>query len=171
MRETTDMLATLPIGIDFTQWEIWVTPLIGLVSASLALLMGHVFFRNRHKHSLSPPDQEGPPSNTLAYGGFVERRETVRRKGKQVKVLITDAEALEEPVEGWIMDRSMGGLCLSVTRLVGTGTILSVRTANAPQTTPWVQVEVKSCRDQGGRWELGCQYLRTPPWGILLQFG
>lgn len=165
------MLANLPSGIDLTRWEIWVAPLIGLVSAGLALLMGHVYFRNRHKHTLGPPEEDAPPANPIAYGSATDRRETVRRKGRQVKVLITDAEALEEPVEGWIMDRSMGGLCLSVTQLVGAGTILSVRTANAPQSTPWVQVEVKSCRDLGGRWELGCQYVRTPPWGVLLLFG
>lgn len=165
------MLAHLPFGIDLPRWEIWVTPIIGLVSAGLALLMGHVLFGGRRRRFQPPTSEREAQPDPFAYGSATERRASVRRKGKQIKVLISDAEALEAPVEGWVMDRSLGGLCLLVYRVMEPGTILSVRAAAAPQTTPWVQIEVKSSRHQENHWEIGCQYVRTPPWGVLLLFG
>jgi hypothetical protein len=166
------MLAHLAFGIDLQHWEIWAAPAIGLGSAGLALLVGHVLLGKRRR-SFQPPVAESvaPPVDPFAYGSATERRSSVRRRGKQIKVLISDAEALEAPVEGWVMDRSMGGLCLLVYRAMEPGSILSVRTAEAPQTTPWVQVEIKNCRHNTNHWVIGCQYVRTPPWGVLLLFG
>jgi hypothetical protein len=34
-----------------------------------------------------------------------------------------------------------------------------------------VQLEVKNCRLVGSEYELGCQFVRTPPWSVLLLFG
>jgi hypothetical protein len=46
-----------------------------------------------------------------------------------------------------------------------------VRTTNAPSSVPWVQIEVKSCRMIGKEHELGCRFVRTPPWSVMLLFG
>ncbi len=165
------MLAHLAIGFDLTHWELWAAPAIGLVSAGLALLVGHALLGKRRRAFQPPTAENVAHPDPFAYGSATERRSSVRRRGKQIKVLISDAEALEQPMEGWVLDRSMGGLCLLVHQAMELGTILSVRTAEAPQTTPWVQVEIKSCRHNINHWEIGCQYVRTPPWGVLLLFG
>src|SRR5438094_1772893 len=140
------MLAHLLLGLDLSHWQIWVAPAIGLVSAGLALFVGHVLLGKRRRSFQPPASATAAQPDPFAYGSATERRASVRRKGKQIKVLISDAEALEQPTEGWVMDRSMGGLCLLVYQAMEVGTILSVRTASAPQTTPWIQVEIKSCR-------------------------
>ena len=48
---------------------------------------------------------------------------------------------------------------------------MQVRAANAPETTPWVSVIVRSCRNAGQHFEVGCEFDRTPPWNVLLLFG
>ena len=35
----------------------------------------------------------------------------------------------------------------------------------------WSQMEVRTCRQEGTAWELGCQFVRTPSWNVLLLFG
>ena len=37
--------------------------------------------------------------------------------------------------------------------------------------TPWVDVEVRMCRALKDGYELGCQFVKTPNWSILLMFG
>src|SRR5437867_9531818 len=49
-----------------------------------------------------------------------------------VPVKVTDADATAPPYEGLVLDRSTGGLCLSVPETVEPGTILSVLPAHAP---------------------------------------
>ena len=51
------------------------------------------------------------------------------------------------------------------------GGILSVRPRTAGTTVPWVQVEVRSLRQDAGFWEVGCEFVQTPPWNVLLLFG
>ncbi|HEV3261179.1 MAG TPA: PilZ domain-containing protein [Gemmataceae bacterium] len=109
-----------------------------------------------------PCPEAGPPE--------VERRETPRRR-KQIKVLVTDAEGTAEPANAWVIDRSEGGLCLSVAQEAAPGTMLGVRPAGAAPEIPWVAVEVKSCRPVENTWELGCQFLRTPSHSVLMLFG
>jgi hypothetical protein len=111
------------------------------------------------------------PANTpLPEKNGRERRSSSRRR-KQVQVLFTPAEGLESPSKGWVLDRSLGGFRLSVVQAVALGTRLSVRAANAPAKDPWVEVEVKSCRRQDHRWELGCRFVDEPSYSVLLQFG
>jgi hypothetical protein len=62
-------------------------------------------------------------------------------------------------------------LCLLLEQAVAEGATLSVKASNAPKGTIWVQVEVRNVRQKGNSWEVGCQFLRPPPWGIMLLFG
>ena len=105
------------------------------------------------------------------HGSALERRQALRRGGNPIAVLLTDVDIKAKPVSGWVVDRSTGGICVSVPEAVESGTVLCVRTANAPESVPWIQIEVKNCRPADGNWELGCQFVRTPPWSVLLLFG
>jgi hypothetical protein len=86
-------------------------------------------------------------------------------------VQVSDALALTEPVEGLVLNRSAGGLCLSLPKAVEVGTILSVRVEVAPSTIPWVQVEVKYCLPFVARWKVGCRFKEVLSEDVLLLFG
>jgi hypothetical protein len=88
-----------------------------------------------------------------------------------VAVLLSDEQAQAPPWRGHVLDRSLGGLCLLAERRAESGTVLTVRPANAPPMMPWIELEVMSCRDEENGWELGCRFVRTPPSGLLLLFG
>jgi len=51
------------------------------------------------------------------------------------------------------------------------GGTMQVRAHNAPDTTPWVTVVIRSCRNTGKHFEVGCEFDQTPPWNVLLLFG
>jgi hypothetical protein len=165
--------------IDFYGWERWVYPL--LIGLSIAL---GVFYlarqwmnrRARRQWPLPLPSRYLGGGNEASQdpfmgGAFGEKRSALRRQGNPIPIHISDATVTAEPWYGWVLDRSMGGLCLSVDSAVKIGTVLSVRPTHAPDTVPWIQIEVRRCREDGKTWELGCQFLKTPSWGILLLFG
>ncbi len=70
------------------------------------------------------------------------------------------------------MDRSMGGLRILVERPLTANQMLNVRSTDAPQTVAWVQVQVRRIEQLPDKtFEVGCQFIRTPPWPVLLTFG
>lgn len=77
----------------------------------------------------------------------------------------------DQPLEGLVLNRSKGGLQLSVDQAVPVGTVLGVRASAAADNLPWVQIRVKRCRQHGETWTLGCQFVETLPWSVLLLFG
>ena len=102
---------------------------------------------------------------------FANRRASVRRDGVPVQVLLTSPTLRTGQSGGYVLDRSTGGLRVAVTAAIPAGTVLNVRAGNAPDTVPWVTILVRSCRDTGPHYELGCEFEQTPPWNILLLFG
>jgi hypothetical protein len=157
--------------IDLSQWKEWIAPVAGLGAAIVVLLAGLLLFGRRKRVRPIMPPLPAHTADPFLHGSAAERRSSLRRGGNPVAVLISDARARSEPVPGWVVDRSTGGLCLSVSDKLTPGTVLSVRTANAPEAIPWVQVEVKNCREAGSAYEVGCQFVRTPPWSVMLLFG
>src|SRR5437773_5522255 len=109
--------------------------------------------------------------------GHKERRTNSRRYGNLVSVTITrqasrTASSAGVPaVEGWVMNRSGGGLCLLVDEEVAPGTVLTVTPHLDPTSYEWIQVEVKSCRPERKSWLLGCQFLQKLSWDDLRPFG
>jgi hypothetical protein len=156
--------------LELPPWHVWAVPLTGVVTAWLTLFAGWAFLRRRR---LGPPTvapkDAGP--DPFEHGSRTEKRTTLRRQGNPIEVLVNDAEATGEPVRAWVIDRSMGGLGLAVSEAVDVGTVLSLRPCQAPLGTPWVRVEVKTCKRARDQFEVGCQFVRTPPWSILLLFG
>jgi len=181
------MAAHFVPDFDLSQWRTWIVPVAGLTSTGLALLMGGALLRWRKRQlPLEAPSapatqlatfatQVADPSKTerdpFEHGSTKENRSSIRRRGKFVRVFISNEAALAEPTEGWVIDRSLGGLCLSVKREIPLDTILSVKAANAGEQIPWVQVHIKRCQSTGERWELGCEFVRVPSWNVLMLFG
>jgi hypothetical protein len=166
----------LALGDFNVSLEVWIAAGIGMAITAAALATGYSLLRERRRRVLAVPPVKswpacGPVRDPFVYGSAAERRAALRRNGNPTAVLLTDAEAKTEPTPGWVLDRSTGGLGLAVGEQVEPGTLLSIRTVNAPRIVPWIQLEVKTCRAEDGCWELGCQFRKTPPWSVLLLFG
>jgi hypothetical protein len=149
------------LGLPGLQW--WVIPAVGGVVGSVILFFGGWVLSRRHKAR--------PAADPLALKSSADRRGSHRRQGSSVLVDITDGDRRTEPTQGWVVDRSLGGLCLEVPSAQPSGALLNIRPADATAMVPWTLVEVRGCRQEGDRWQLGCQFVRTPPYSILLLFG
>ncbi len=149
-------------------WQTLVAPVAGLLCVGLTFALGRVFFRRR---SAPPSPERHSAPDPFEYGSPADRRSSPRRAGREIKVLISNEEAVAEPEQGYVINRSMGGLCLGFEYEIPQGTVLSVRLAQPTCDSPWLKVEVKHCVQQkDGSWELGCQFIGAPSWSLLLQF-
>jgi hypothetical protein len=100
-----------------------------------------------------------------------ERRNSVRREGAPVKVILSSPAFRNGTMSGYVTDRSTGGLRVVMEGGVAPGSTIMIRANHAPESTPWVTIIVRSCKDQGEHYELGCEFEKTPPWNVLLLFG
>jgi len=129
----------------------------------------------RRKSPLAGPPSVTPtdrPVNWDAHDtSFADRRGSVRREGAPVRVLVSSPVLRNKLEGGWVLDRSTGGLRLATVSPIAPGTVVQVRAENAPDTIPWVTIVVRSCRNNGDYYELGCEFEQTPPWNVLLLFG
>src|SRR2546427_2697019 len=104
--------------LELLHWQTWTAPVVGLTSAGLMLLLARTFLRRRNQPlPLSPPPpspskERAPLQDPFDLGSTSERRSTIRRIGRTIKVLVSNADAQAEPVRGWVCDRSIGGVCL-----------------------------------------------------------
>jgi hypothetical protein len=175
---------------DPSHWSTWVVALgIGLVSGGMVFLFGRWVMLSRRKAAFEQydydPDAEPDPGPESQSGvmeevdpyagaggsGTSDRRQALRRGGNPISVQVNDADCQGHAIRGYVLDRSTGGLCISLSAEIPAGTVLSVRTTNSPAAIPWVQVEVRNCRSVGKEWELGCKFVSSPPWSVLLLFG
>jgi hypothetical protein len=60
---------------------------------------------------------------------------------------------------------------MSVAQPAAVGATYRIVACNAPAGTPRVEVVVRRCMEIGGRYEIGCEFAETVPWGVLLMFG
>jgi len=110
------------------------------------------------------------PSDSSTAKAEGDRRSWPRRK-RALQVVLQDAGGAGDPFPAWVMDRSLGGLGLSVDQPLEEGTMLRVRRPNAPAEVPWVEIQVKSVRIKESTWEIGCQFTRSLTFDVLMQFG
>jgi len=150
-------------------WHTWAILAAGLAAALLTLWTGRFVLAQWRRRVR--PTADAPEYDPFEQGSVSERRAASRRKGNPVEVLITDADAALEPVRGWVINRSIGGLCLLMSEELAPGTLLSVKPRQGPFGTPWVQAEVRCCNKDRSGYQVGCEFLRTPPWAVLLLFG
>jgi hypothetical protein len=155
-------------------WALVIPLVAGLATTGMALVVSRLFVSVRRTPPpapAEPTDKPDPDYDPFVQGSASEQRGTLRRGGNPVAVLISQ-QGQEGPVcHGSVVDRSLGGLCLTVDDPVPMGAVLTIRAVKAPSATPGVDVEVKSCRRAKEAWELGCQFVKTPPWAVLLLFG
>jgi hypothetical protein len=114
------------------------------------------------------PEPEPTAEDDLA---AEERRADPRRKGNPVSVQVSNEKATSEPFQGWVVDRSTGGVRLLVDQEVKPNTVLSVRPTKSHPGFTWVQVKVKSCKPERSSFNLGCQFMRKLTWAEMQAFG
>jgi len=102
---------------------------------------------------------------------YADRRGAVRREGAPVQVLLSSSSLRNGVNEGYVVDRSTGGLRIVMQSAVPPGSTLQVKAVNAPDTVGFVTVIVRSCRKNPDHFEVGTEFEKTPPWNVLLLFG
>ena len=136
---------------------------------ALCVAASHWFIGRR-----SPQVATGPvnaPTEAPLWVSPTQKRQSFRRDGNPTRIQVAPAGDTSNPAIGYVLDRSTGGLGMSVDQEVAPGTILSVRPASGPDVTPWYDVEVLRCKHDGEAWHLSCKFVKTPPYSILLLFG
>jgi hypothetical protein len=121
----------------------------------------------------SPPQREplAASKNGHDNGRTKDKRRALRRGGSPVPVLVSDVETQAESIQGLVLNRSKGGLCLSVSQPIEVGRLLAVRTSNFPEDLDSVQLRVRHCKQKGDSCRLGCQFMQAYPWSVILIFG
>jgi hypothetical protein len=100
-----------------------------------------------------------------------EKRTWMRREGNPLEIQVADAARTQPPITALVLNRSRGGLLLSVPHPSDRGTNLSVRPPHAPDEEAWIHVQVRYCKQKGDCWHLGCKFTQQLPWSVLLLFG
>jgi hypothetical protein len=152
--------------------EIWISVLVGMGLGYFTLGIGWMVasaFRRRPA-PVEPPKPAAPPVMRGPEKSW-EKRGFTRRAGNAVPVVFTTSGNDDVMENGWVVDRSAGGLCLSLEKPLDVGTFLRIRPSKAQVTAPWIEIQVKSCRADEANWELGCQFVTIPPFNTLLLFG
>ncbi|MFO0804533.1 MAG: PilZ domain-containing protein [Gemmataceae bacterium] len=102
---------------------------------------------------------------------YADRRGAVRREGAPVRVLLSSTTFRNGVNDGYVVDRSTGGLRILIQSAIAPGSTMQVKAVNAPDNIGFVTVIVRSCRKNSDHFELGCEFEKTPPWNVLLLFG
>ncbi len=154
------------------QYMPYVLPATLLAIGALATLL--VVFNPRKRRSGFKLKKSQLSASQLQFhsmSSLAERRGAIRREGAPVEVLVQAPTIKNGVTNGYVLDRSTGGLRLALATAIAPGSILQVRAVHAPDTTPWVVILVRSCRQNEKHFELGVEFEKTPPWNVLLLFG
>ena len=139
------------------------------------------FFRRRQKLNLDAAALAAPSSKVVESEkaatwappeqSYADRRGAVRREGAPVRVLLSSTTFRNGVNDGYVVDRSTGGLRILIQSAIAPGSTMQVKAVNAPDTVGFITVIVRSCRKHTDHFELGCEFEKTPPWNVLLLFG
>lgn len=161
------------LAVGALDWQTLSVPAAGLAVA-LVIMGAGFFWVGRRKGKVQAPLEAAPVSapDPFLQGPQSDRRHSPRRSGQSIKISIQFVNDPKTVFEGYVMDRSMGGLRLLLERPLTLNQMLNVRSTDAPQTVTWVQVQVRRMLQLPDKsYEVGCQFVRTPPWAVLLTFG
>jgi len=156
---------------------------IGGTVALLALVIMAVSTRRRERFEFADLMAASAPTNEAATTqkkalsweppeqSYSDRRESTRREGAPVRVTLSAPTFRTSVTDGFVVDRSTGGLRIALQSSMAPGSTMQVRAVNAPDNIGYVTVIVRNCKKSGDFFEIGCEFEKTPPWNVLLLFG
>ena len=150
--------------------EYWPAILAGVIVAG-AVMIGHWVLVVRKRATQESSDPAPVSDNGWEFENPAQKRKSARRVGNPIKIHVALEGHTANATSGYVLDRSMGGLGLSLDDGFEAGTKLVVRPAGVIEMTPWYEVEVVRCQQTGEGWQVSCRFIRTPPYSILLLFG
>lgn len=158
------------LEVSLASWKMWAIPAASVVGAGFAAFVISKWVHGARPEPITEAPKPEPAPDPFVTGSSSEKRTSHRREGNPVEIVLSEKEPKTELLRGWVIDRSLGGLCLRLGCKIKKGTILSIRPKNAPLGTLWIQIEIRSCREVEGDWETGCRFVRPPSWSQLLLF-
>ncbi|MBI1832294.1 MAG: hypothetical protein HYR84_12695 [Planctomycetes bacterium] len=115
-----------------------------------------------------------PQAQPVATQKPKDQRGAARRQGNTIEVHVAALDDKANPSIGSVIDRSLGGMRLAMFHEVEVGLVLALHPVLADEMVPWVDIEVRSCKpstEMPGMFEIGCKYVKSPPYSIQLLFG
>jgi hypothetical protein len=145
-----------------------------LPGLAFVAVAGGIYWLSRPTPAVAEGPAEAAAKQPLLASKPKDQRESSRRQGNTVEVHVAPPDNKADPGVGSVLDRSMGGMRLALYHAIEAGTVLSIRPTHADDIVPWIDIEVRSCKpstEMPGRFEIGCQYVKSPPYSIQLLFG
>lgn len=96
-----------------------------------------------------------------------ERRKHLRRWGNPLDLQVSGTD-VDHAI---LVNRSEGGLGMTVKRPIMPGTAFKVRPVEAPGSVPWIGVVARHCHAAGREWFVGCRFEEEVAWDVLVWFG
>ncbi len=166
-------LSRLFIDFSFRDPAVWLALSSGFAVVLTFLFLGRrqrkpavVVVSDAAENEANPADVWLPPPKRPD-----ERRRSTRRTGVPTALQAIDPKKPKKKVNGYVLDRSSGGLRIALEKPFPTGTALQVKPVHAPAELQWITITVRNCRECNDFFELGCQFQEELPWHILLMFG
>ncbi len=159
-------------GFDLGHFHIVIAAIIGLGFGALALVLGqHVFARKKvpSKFPAASSAQDSKPKKESLHS---EKREAYRRSGRYVQVEMCRELGKNCRISpGLVLDRSMGGIRISLEEDFPSGIKMYIRVANQKPPMPWQEIEVRHCKPAGNEYEMGAKFVNTLSYNLLVMFG
>lgn len=114
------------------------------------------------------PKRNGPLPPHPRQPVQLERRRFPRRSGNPVSIELFEPSTDKKIGEGRVLDRSMGGVCISSTIPFEVGSRFDIRPLSHRHSLPTVPLEIRNVSMSKDHWRLGCQFLRRPSWSVLM---
>jgi hypothetical protein len=111
-----------------------------------------------------------PPEEEDFLASNPERRGSRRRWGNPTEVFL-NSPLWSKQLHGLVINRSISGLAIFIDMEIQAGTLLKVRSVEAPYYVPWVDIEIKYSRKAGRNFIIGCQFRTEVPWNVRVWFG
>jgi hypothetical protein len=162
--------AILP-SVDVSQLQFWLAVGAGLLVSLLALSVGWRTLRQPTTERMPEVDSvldEKPQDDRNVRR---EKRRAHRRKGRTTEILIADKDFRNPKWRGYVIDRSALGLRLFSERPADVDDQLNVQVMRPANDMPWIEVAVIHCKPLHDGFELGCKFIHSPSWNLLLTFG
>jgi hypothetical protein len=160
-------------AVSWTDLDVYLPIMVGGVVAVVVVTVAFVRWKQRPRYEVPPPAPLRPEQDAWDHleKSYADQRASVRRDGAPVPVVLTSPTFRGGVKDGYVLDRSTGGIRVAMESALAPGCSLQVKAENAPPETPWVTVIVRSCKKGDKFFEHGCEFENTPPWNVLLLFG